>query len=327
MNSVQILLPTTIDTRIPMPDGATAVAYDPAAPLPESAKTADGLVLWGGAKDLPEVAARELPGLRWVQTLGAGYENVVAAGFDETVTICNGASLHDATVAEHALMLSLAAARRVDVFVRDQMERRWGDRGGLQDLDNARELTTLAGARVVVWGFGGIGQTLAPYLRMLGADVTGVARSAGERAGFPVVTEDDVDRLLPETDVLVMILPGVEDNKHALDERRIGLLPRTSWLVNVGRGNTVDEAALVRALAAGRIGGAALDVFEVEPLPAESGLWALDNVIVSPHAAGGRPRGYADLIAQNASALLGSGTWRNVVRAGLDVASGDGRLS
>ncbi|NEE00872.1 NAD(P)-dependent oxidoreductase [Phytoactinopolyspora halotolerans] len=316
MSTVEILLPTTIDTTIPMPAGARAVPYDPHAPLAESAKTADGLVLWGGAKDLPDRAARELPSLRWVQTLGAGYENVSAAGFDDSVTICNGASLHDATVAEHALMLSLAAARRVDVFLRDQSERRWSDRGGLQDLDNAREFTTLAGARVLIWGFGGIGQTLAPHLRMLGADVTGVARSTGERAGFPVVALDDVDRLLPETDLLVMVLPGSDENRHALDERRIRLLPSTAWLVNVGRGSTVDESALARALAAGRIGGAALDVFEVEPLPPESPLWDMNNVIISPHAAGGRPRGYSDLIAQNVEALLGRGQWRNVVRSG-----------
>ncbi|MEU6644531.1 NAD(P)-dependent oxidoreductase [Saccharomonospora sp. NPDC046836] len=314
--SVEILLPTTVDMTIALPDGVRAVAYDPRAELPVSAGNTEGLVLWGSSAAWIRAAVPRLPRLRWVQTLGAGYEALTAAGFDDDVVICNGAGLHDAPVAEHALMLGLAAARRLDLLLRAQLAGEWSDRGGLQDLDNARELTTLAGARCLVWGFGGIGRTLAQYLRMLGAEVTGVARMAGERDGFRVVAEDDVDGLLPATDLLFMILPDAPGTRHVLDARRIRLLPRTAWLVNVGRGSTVDEAALTEALASGSLGGAALDVFETEPLPATSPLWRLDNVIISPHAAGGRPRGYAALIAHNAEALLGLRPWRNVVRPG-----------
>lgn len=310
----EILLPTTIDTTIPLPAGARAVPYDPATPLPDSARDAEGLVLWGSSGAWTRDAAARLPRLRWVQTLGAGYEAVLTAGFGDDVTICNGATLHDATVAEHALMLVLAAARRLDLLIRSQLRREWSDRGGLQDLDNSRELTTLAGARCVVWGFGRIGQTLAPLLRMLGAQVTGVARATGERSGFPVVTDQDLDGLLPETDLLIMILPSSPATTHALDARRLALLPRTAWLVNVGRGSTVDEAALAHALERDELAGAALDVFETEPLPPDSPLWTLDGVIISPHAAGGRPRGYAEVIAHNVAALLGTRPWRNVVR-------------
>ncbi|SEF98449.1 Phosphoglycerate dehydrogenase [Nonomuraea solani] len=312
---LEILLPTTIDTTIALPGGVRATPYDPAAELPASTTDAQGLVLWGCSAAWTKAAVSRLPRLRWVQTLGAGWEAVAAAGFGDDVVICNGATLHDATVAEHALMLSLAAARRLDLLLRAQFAGEWSRRGGLQDLDNAREFTTLAGARCLIWGFGGIGRTLAPYLRMLGAEVTGVASTAGERDGFRVVAGDDVDGLLPATDLLIMILPDDDATRHALDARRIGLLPPTAWLVNVGRGSTVDESALAEALAGGRLGGAALDVFETEPLPAGSPLWTLPNVIVSPHAAGGRPRGYAELIAHNAAALLGTGSLRNVVRA------------
>ena len=313
---VEVLLPTTIDTTIALPDGVRAMPYDPASDLPASSASAQGLVLWGCGSSWTKAAVPRLPRLRWVQTLGAGYEAVTAAGFGDDVVICNGATLHDATVAEHALMLSMAATRRLDLLIRAQLAGDWSDRGGLQDLDNARELTTLAGARCLIWGFGGIGRTLAPYLRMLGGEVTGVANTAGERDGFRVVAGDDVDDLLPATDLLIMILPDTAATRHMLDARRIGLLPPTAWLVNVGRGSTVDETALAEALARGRLGGAALDVFETEPLPADSPLWTLPNVIVSPHAAGGRPRGYAELIAHNAAALLGARPWRNVVRAG-----------
>ena len=166
---------------------------------------------------------------------------------------------------------------------------------------------------MVIWGFGGIGTTLAPHLKALGAHVTGVARSAGERHGFPVVDTAGMRDLLPGTDVLVMILPATPETAHALDAALLALLPRHAWLVNVGRGSTVDEAAVLDAVRSGRLGGAALDVFETEPLPPESGLWDEPNVIVTPHAAGGRPIGAAELIAENLAALRAGRPLRHVV--------------
>jgi len=166
---------------------------------------------------------------------------------------------------------------------------------------------------VVIWGFGAIGATLAPYLTALGARVTGIARTAGNRDGVPVVTRDGLPDLLPGTDVLIMILPATPETARVLDGRLLGLLPRRAWVVNVGRGATVDEAALLSAVRAGRLGGAALDVFETEPLPSDSPLWDEPNVIVSPHAAGGRPIGAATLIAENLAALRTGRPLRNVL--------------
>ena len=167
---------------------------------------------------------------------------------------------------------------------------------------------------MVVWGFGGIAATLAPHLAALGAHVTGVARSAGERHGFPVVAVDELPRLLPGTDVLLMILPATPDTERALNAELLALLPAHAWLVNVGRGATVDEGALLDALRSGRLGGAALDVFATEPLPPDSPLWDEPNVIVTPHAAGGRPLGAAELITANLAALRDGRPLRNVVR-------------
>jgi phosphoglycerate dehydrogenase-like enzyme len=101
---------------------------------------------------------------------------------------------------------------------------------------------------VLVWGFGNIGQNLAPLLQALGAQVTGVGRSAGERAGFPVVAQDQLEAELGQTDVLVMILPATEATTHALDAARLAALPRHAFVVNVGRGTTVDEPALLAEL-------------------------------------------------------------------------------
>jgi phosphoglycerate dehydrogenase-like enzyme len=166
---------------------------------------------------------------------------------------------------------------------------------------------------VLIWGFGGIAATLAPHLAALGARVTGVARSAGKRHGFPVITEADLPGRLAETDLLIMILPATPDTAHALDGRLLASLPAHGWVINVGRGSTLDENALLEAIRSGRLGGAALDVFETEPLPPDSGMWDEPNIIISPHAAGGRPIGAAARIAENLAALHAGGPFRNLV--------------
>src|SRR5699024_3094563 len=164
--------------------------------------------------------------------------------------------------------------------------------------------TTLTGAHVVIWGFGGIGTRLAGYLHMLGARVTGVAQSAGERDGHPVVTADELPGVLPSADVLVNILPATPATAGIVDADVLAALPEHAWLVNVGRGATVDETDLVAALEAGSIAGAALDVFAIEPLPTTSALWQAPDVILPPHCAGGRPDHPEALIEEHLRRLL-----------------------
>jgi phosphoglycerate dehydrogenase-like enzyme len=166
---------------------------------------------------------------------------------------------------------------------------------------------------VLIWGFGSIAKTLAPHLTLLGAHVKGIARSAGVRNGIEVFGEDKLAELLPETDALVMILPGSASTQNALNAERLKLLPKQSWVVNVGRGVSIDEDALVDALENGEIAGAALDVFQTEPLPQSSRLWKANNVVISPHAAGGRPEGSIELIANNLRRFLASQPLKNML--------------
>lgn len=250
-------------------------------------------------------AARALTRLRWVQSLGAGVDAVFASGFAPDVLVTSGRGLHNRPVAEHTLSLVLAAARRLHALRDAQLKRQWaGHLGGVQPVKPKDDFRTLDESNVVIWGFGGIAQTLTPMLELLGAEVTGVARSAGVRGGRRVIGEDDIDELLPTADLLIMILPTNAATRHVLDARRISLLPPHAWLVNVGRGSTVDETALIRALAEGSLAGAALDVFEQEPLPESSPLWGMPNVIISPHAAGGRPLEAAGLIEENVGRFI-----------------------
>ena len=112
---------------------------------------------------------------------------------------------------------------------------------------------------------------------------------------------------------LINILPATPDIARIVDARVLGLLPAHAWLINVGRGHTVDEDALLAALRSNRLAGAALDVFETEPLPPTSGLWDEPNILISPHAAGGRPLGAADRIRENLDALLAGRPLTHVV--------------
>lgn len=311
---MKVLLPDSVELDVTVPDDVTAITYAIGVPVPDEHTDAEVLVVWGNPPAQLADAAQRLKRLRWVQTLAAGPDVVLQAGFDPAVVVTAGLGLHDKTVAEHTLALLLAAARRINLLVRAQIGHRWaGELGGLQPVRDNHSFRTLRDAHVVIWGFGGIAATLAPLLTALGARVTGVARSAGERHGFPVVTDADLVELLPTADVLISVLPATAQTVHQLNGSVFDLLPSHAWVVNVGRGRTLDENALLSAVRAGRIAGAALDVFETEPLPAGSGLWDEPNVIISPHAAGGRPLGAAGLIEENLAAFREGRPLRNRV--------------
>ncbi|MEE6272495.1 phosphoglycerate dehydrogenase [Georgenia sp. MJ206] len=311
---MKILVPTSVPLETDLPDGVNAVPFDISDPLADEHRDAEALVVWGGNTERLSELATQLPQLRWVQTLSAGPDAVVAAGFADDVVITSGVGLHDLPVTEHALALMLALLRRLPAAAAAQVEHRWAaELGGRQELRPEGAVTSLIGTNVLIWGFGSIGQTLAPVLEALGAEVRGVARSAGERGGFDVVAETDIDGELAATDVLVMILPATPETERVLDAARLAALPEHALVVNVGRGTTVDEDALVAALTEGSIGGAAIDVTAVEPLPADSPLWDAPNLIITPHAAGGRPVNSGELIAHNAAALLAGEPLRNVV--------------
>jgi len=258
--SFKILVPDTITCEIPGELGAAQV-YDTRAPLPDSDLDADALVVWGMPPELLADASRRLKRVRWIQSLAAGADAVLSAGFPADAVVTSGVSLHDQTVTEHALALTLAAARSLHTLVRAQIGHRWASEiGGLQPVHNPEKFTTLRGAHVTIWGFGSIGRTLAPHLTALGARVTGIARTARQEGAYEVLAASKLPEILPRTDVLIMILPASDSTDSVLDAATLELLPRHSWLINVGRGATVDEGALIAALRKNESGGAAPDV-------------------------------------------------------------------
>src|SRR5690554_403775 len=312
--SFKILLPTSIPITLTERDDVEVAYYDPTQPVAEEHTDARALVFWGGPDSVLNDAAQRLTGLRWVQVLSAGSDNAVKAGFPDEVVITSGRSLHNLPVAEHALALVLAAARRLHTLTRAQLGNRWATEiGGLQQEPSPGLFSTLRGANVLIWGFGSIATTLAPHLVALGATVTGVATTAREQDGYRVISTDELATELPAADVLIMILPSMPSTDRILNAERLALLPKHAWVVNVGRGSTIDEDALLAALKANDLGGAAIDVTTIEPLPADSPLWDQHNLIITPHAAGGRPLGAAALIDENLDALQSGRELRNIV--------------
>jgi phosphoglycerate dehydrogenase-like enzyme len=208
--------------------------------------------------------------LRVVQTLSAGVDWLrgrVPAG----VVVCNARGVYDGPMTEWVVGAILAMQRGL-IRARDA-----------QSVADWRpfEPDELAGARVVILGFGSIGSAVAARLRPFGVDVVGVARARREG----VLGLEDLDEALPTADILIDLLPLGAETAGLLDARRLGLLPPGALLVNAGRGATVDTAALVEAIRSGRL-RAALDVTDPEPLPPDHPLWRLPGVLISPHVAG-----------------------------------------
>ena len=214
--------------------------------------------------------------LQVVQTLSAGVDFLVGR-VPPHITVCNARGAFDTPVAE---WVRSAPSSPCSAGSWRRVMRRHGARGPGSSLGE------LAGLRVVIAGFGSIGAVVAERLRPFGVEITGVSRTA--RDG--VLGMGDLDRVLPGADVVVNLLPWTSETTGCFDARRLGLLPDGALLVNAGcgRGRTVDTPALVAELASGRL-RAALDVTDPEPLPDGHPLWALPNVLVSPHIAGDSP--------------------------------------
>ena len=236
---------------------------------------ASGLV-WGDAADASGLgsALDDHPQLRRVQLPWAGvepYVDVIRAHADR-IWSC-GKGVYAEPVAEHALALALAGMRNLVAYSRAEQ---WGSPAG----------ANLLGARVVVLGGGGITESLLRLLGPFGARVTVVRRHPAPMEGAEeVVGVDSLDDALHGAAVVILALALTPETSGIIDRRRLELLPPHAWLVNVARGAHVVTDDLVKVLAAGRIGGAALDVTDPEPLPAEHPLWSEPRCLITPHTA------------------------------------------
>jgi phosphoglycerate dehydrogenase-like enzyme len=236
----------------------------------------------GHVRDLTQVA----PKLRWLQASMAGAGEVArSAGLLETdVVVTTASGVYSGPLAEFVVMAMLQHVKNLERLRRDKAERVW----------RQTYTDTLEGKTLCIVGMGNIGRAVAQRVRPLGTRVLGVKRTVHE--DDPARSHADAlygtDRLhdaLGEADYVAVTLPGTPETRHLVDAEAIAAMKPGAHFANVGRGSVVDEAALVEALKRGHLSGAALDVFETEPLPQESPLWELENVIISPHSTDNLP--------------------------------------
>jgi phosphoglycerate dehydrogenase-like enzyme len=264
----------------------------------------------GYVRDLMEVA----PNLRWVQGSMAGAGEVAKkAGLLETdVVVTTASGVYSGPLAEFVLMALLQHAKNLDRLRRDRAEKAW----------RQTHTDTLEGKTLCIVGMGNIGWAIAERVRPFGTRVVGVKRTVREddpawHHADELYSTDRLHDALGEADYVAVTLPGTRQTQHLVDAGAIGAMKPGAYFVNVGRGTVVDEEALVKALQCGHLSGAALDVFEVEPLPEENPLWEIPNVIVSPHATDMVPsiinRRQTDLFCKNLRRYLNGEPFVNVL--------------
>jgi phosphoglycerate dehydrogenase-like enzyme len=226
-----------------------------------------------------------VPNLRWLHSFSAGVDNVFFQRLIEagtTVTTSSGANAP--AVGHLAVLFLLALARKLPARMQAQREKRW-ERQRIEDLD---------GSTVAILGLGPIGLEVARATSALGMHVIGLRRTPRGDEPCETLPLERLPDALARADHLVLALPLTSETHHIIDATALATLRPGAFVVNVGRGELIDEPALVDALRSGRLGGAGLDVFETEPLPEDSPLWDMPNVIVTPHdggfSAGGRRR-------------------------------------
>ncbi len=260
---------------------------------------------------LPELA----PNVRWLQATSAGIGQLVerkayAARMPRTV-FTTASGVHAQPLAEFVALAMLAFSRGLFTMLAQQREKRWERFAG----------TDLLGKTALVYGYGSIGEEVARQTRALGVVCVGVNRSGRAPAssaelGVAVHPPAALRSLLPAASFLVLAAPHTPETERVIGAAELAMLPKGAIVINVSRGAVVDEPALVASLLSGHLGGAALDVFAEEPLPASSPLWAMPNVLVSPHSASTSDRENAllvDLFCENLRRFLAGAPLENVL--------------
>ena len=227
------------------------------------------------------------PQLQWLQTTSAGVERVLTPEMiDRGIVITNASGVHSVSISEHVMAMMLAFARCLPLLMRNQQRHVWRD-------ENLRDrVFEIYQQTLMVVGMGDIGIALGDRAAGFGMRVVGVRR----RTDLPrpdsfadVVSTDDLASRISQADHVAVCLPLTDETRGLVDARVIGAMRQGAYIYNIGRGAIIDQEALVQALQDGRLGGAGLDVTDPEPLPADSPLWDMPNVLITAHTAGSSP--------------------------------------
>jgi len=234
--------------------------------------------------------------LKWLHLASAGtdgYTGLISKG----IKLTNGTGAYDACLPEHMLSLIMALNCHLPKYNQNQINHTWQYEGWNNYID---------GSVCLMLGAGNIGCGFLRRAKALGAYTIGVKKHMSEKPSYvdEMHTMEDIDSLLPIADYVVMALPRTPETANIMDERRINLMKKGAKLINAGRGDAVDQAALAEALKSGHLSGAGLDVTYVEPLPEESYLWDVPNLIITPHVAGGWKFGAKEINPYNENKVM-----------------------
>jgi phosphoglycerate dehydrogenase-like enzyme len=261
---------------------------------------------------IPSDIADRSPNLRWLQLTSAGVDRLLDSPLVRSgVTVTTASGIHAVTISEYVLGAMLTFAKGFTHAVRSQQQSQWSPYGP-QELE---------GQTVGIVGMGAIGSHVAELSHAFGMRVLAIRRSVDQRTpGEGPVDEllptSDLPYLLGESDYVVLAMPLTPESTRLIGEAELRAMKPSAVLVNIARGAVIDEPVLIRAMKERWIAGAALDVFEKEPLPSDSELWGLENVLLTPHISGGTPRYMeraVDLFCENLRRYLAGETLRNVV--------------
>lgn len=247
------------------------------------------------------------PALRWLHSFSAGVDSpFFVQQMERGVVLTNSSGATASPIAQTAILYMLALSRDLRGWMRSQDRSEW----------SMHPIEELDGARLAVIGMGPIGTEIARLGVALGMSVEAVRRTPTGDEPCPTVAFAALPEVLSRADWVVVALPLADGTRRLFDAAAFARMKHGARFINVGRGELVDEAALVEALRSGRLGGAGLDVFEVEPLPGDSPLWAMDNVIVTPHNSGSSPRSAeraTDIFVENLGRWVRDEPLRNAV--------------
>jgi len=228
------------------------------------------------------VAARKL---RWIHSPAAAVHQLMYPELlRSSVVVTNSTGIHGPVVAEHAIAVLLALAKRLPRAMQYQAQKTWAQDQLWNERPRPREV---AGATVAVVGMGSIGSEFTTRARALGMKVLAVRENPGKGTGGAdeVFSASAIDSVLPRADYVLLCTPVTPETTGIINAARLRRMKPDSYLINVGRGPLVEQAALLQALKDRQIAGAALDVFDEEPLPSDSPFWSLDNLLITPHTA------------------------------------------
>ena len=250
--------------------------------------------------------------LEWLQLASAGTDPYIVPGvLDPKTVLTNATGAYSKAVSEHAFALTLMLTKKLHLYRDEQRQKNWSDHGPVSSLSNST---------VVVVGLGDIGRAYARLVKAMGAYVIGVKRRGGNCPEYvdELVMTQDLDSVLPRADVIMSILPNTAETRYLYTDTRFDLMKDSAVFINCGRGNAVSAEVLYRALSEHKIAAAGVDVTELEPLPVDSPLWGLENLVITPHISGGfhLPETFeriVDIAAGNLSAFLAGKELRNVV--------------